>query len=140
VSRESIIRRLAALERSPRRGSLPASPSRFGSAADIRELDKLTARTEAHISELKQAPESYVEDYDIHLYGGETLSAHRHRVEELFRRYDEEHEAWCIENRPDLDGRGVPEIDNHLAELDKEIALLELEIATESGANEGGGG
>jgi len=127
VSRESIIRRLAALERSPRRGSLPASPSRFGSAADIRELDKLTARTEAHISELKQAPESYVEDYDIHLYGGETLSAHRQRVYELLRLSDEEHAKWVREHRPDLDG-APNELDEKIQLLDMEIRTLEAEI------------
>jgi len=133
----TIRKRLAALES---RQSLPPTTELTGSAAEVRELDKLIARHEAHIYELEQNSGAYEEGYDLDLYDGETLKEHEGRVHSLERQYHEEHEAWLRTHRPDLAGRGVPEIDDHIAELDKEIALLELEIATESGANEGGGG
>jgi len=110
-----------------------------GSAAVVREIDKLIARHDGHLRELAQRPETYTEGFDLALYGGESITDHEARVHSLERQYHEEHEAWGRTHRPDL--VGVPnEIDDHIAELDKEIALLELEIATESGANEGGGG
>src|SRR5215208_5216398 len=130
-------KRLEALER---RQSPPHTTELTGSAAVVREIDKLIARQDGHIRELQQRPETYTEGFDLALYGGESIKDHEARVHSLERQYHEEHEAWLRTHRPDLAGRGVPEIDDHIAELDKEIALLELEIATESGANEGGGG
>ena len=129
-------KRLEALER---RQSPPHTTELTGSAAVVREIDKLIARHDGHLRELEQRPETYTEGFDLALYGGESIKDHEARVHSLERQYHEEHEAWLRTHRPDL--VGVPnEIDDHIAELDKEIALLELEIATESGANEGGGG
>src|SRR5215208_150566 len=123
----TILKRLERLERCQ---SLPPSVEATklpGSAAEIRELDKLIKRREAHIHELKHNPEAYEEGYDFDLYDGETLKEHEARVDELMRRSHERYEEWCKEHRPDL--VGVPnEIDDHISELDKEIALLKIEI------------
>ena len=129
----TIRKRLAALE--CRKSPPPTDPS--GTAAYIRELDALIARREAHIRAAEQNPESYREDFDVLRYGGEPIKDHEFRVNALQRQWDEQHEAWLRTHRPDLAGRGVPEIDAHIAELDKEIKLLEAELAEGVAQGEG---
>ncbi len=87
-------------------------------AAAIGELDVLIRRLREQVED----PDGYVEGCDDAHYGEETIEEHVARVGAL----DERHEAWRREHTPDL--VGVPnEIDDHIAELKAEIALLEGE-------------
>jgi hypothetical protein len=98
-------------------------------AAAVGELDRLIRRLDEQVREMEEDPDGFVEGYDLPeeaRYGLETIEEHVARVDALMDALDERNEAWRREHTPDL--VGVPnEIDDHIAELKAEIALLEGE-------------
>ncbi len=122
----SLRRRLKQLE-AHALAKTPEPPGNYPTTAEaIGELDGLIRRLDEQVQKLEEDPAGYVEGYDDARYGLETLEEHEARVGALMDALDERDEAWRREHTPDL--VGVPnEIDDHIAELKAEIALLEGE-------------
>ncbi len=125
MSLRSRLKLLEAHAHNPR----PDPPENYPTtAAAIGELDGLIRRLDEQVREMEEDPEGYVEGADDARHGHETIDKHEARVHDLMAALDERHEAWRRERRPDLLG-GPNEIDDQIAALDVEIALLKAEIA-----------
>jgi exonuclease VII small subunit len=122
----SLRRRLKQLE-AHALAKTPEPPGNYPTTAEaIGELDGLIRRLDEQVREMEEDPDGYVEGCDDARYGEETIEEHEARVDALMDALDERHEAWRREHRPDLPV-GIPEIDDHIAELKAEIALLKAE-------------
>jgi len=99
-------------------------------------------RLEEHERYHEQNPAS-VEVPDLERYGGETLSQHMKRVNQLCAEHDAAEEEWRRVHRPDLPSwlEENSELDKLcLRELEEEIAEVEAELRTVDNTGEGAGG
>src|SRR5215208_3243789 len=108
----------------------------------ILAIDSVIRRLEEHERYHEQNPAS-VEVPDLERYGGETLSQHMKRVNQLCAEHDAAEEEWRRVHRPDLPSwlEENSEIDKRLRELEEEIAEVEAEVRTvDNNMGEGAGG